>query len=83
MGRGGMFGLIQSLTGRVLPGSRPAVAEGNLLRKGPVIFLIPQTVIEQARAHSRGCGKICLDRIWGVFLYRISHLSSEILCVVQ
>lgn len=52
MGRGGMFGMMRALTGEALPGSRPVLAEGNLLRKGPVIFLLPQAVIDQVREHA-------------------------------
>lgn len=47
MGRGSMFGLLPALTGEPLPGTQPVLAEGNLLRKGPVIFTIPQAVIHQ------------------------------------
>ena len=47
MGRGSMFSLLPALTGEPLPGTQPVVAEGNLLRKGPVIFVISQKVIEQ------------------------------------
>ena len=42
-----MFGLLPALTGEPLPGTQPVVAEGNLLRKGPVIFNISQKVIHQ------------------------------------
>ena len=47
LGRGGMFGLLLALTGAPLPGSRAVIAEGNMLRKGPVVFLLPQGVIDQ------------------------------------
>jgi len=49
MGRGSMFGLLPALTGEPLPGTRPVVAEGNFLRKGPVVFTISQKVIDQVR----------------------------------
>ena len=47
MGRGSMFGLLPALTGEPLPGTQPVIAEGNLLRKGPVVFTISQRVIDQ------------------------------------
>ena len=50
MGRSSMFGLLPALTGEPLPGTQPVVAEGNLLRKGPVVFTIAQKVIDQVCA---------------------------------
>ncbi len=47
MGRGSMFGLLPALTGEPLPGTQPVVAEGNFLRKGPVVFTISQKVVDQ------------------------------------
>ena len=41
LGRGGIFGLLPALVGESLPGARAVVAEGNLLRRGPVIFRVP------------------------------------------
>lgn len=41
LGRGGIFGLLPALVGESLPGARAVIAEGNLLRRGPVIFRVP------------------------------------------
>ncbi len=41
LGRGGIFGLLPALVRESLPGARAVVAEGNLLRRGPVIFRVP------------------------------------------
>ena len=54
MGRGSLFSLLPALTGEPLPGTQPVTAEGNLLRKGPVVFVISQKVIEQVMTVMRG-----------------------------
>ena len=47
---GGISGLYHSLTGEHLPGGRlEAVAEGNALGKGPVVFEVHQSAIEIIR----------------------------------
>lgn len=46
MGSGGVFGLTSALIGESLPGSGPAVAIGNALSQGPVVFHWPQHVID-------------------------------------
>lgn len=58
LGAGGISGLFHALTGEHLPGGRlEAVAEGNALGKGPVVFEVHQSAIEiirqlAASAHS-------------------------------
>lgn len=47
MGTGAVFGLTSALVGETLPGSGPAVATGNALAEGPVIFYWPQQVIDE------------------------------------
>lgn len=47
MGTGGVFGLTSALVGESLPGSGPAVATGNALAQGPVVFYWPQSVIDE------------------------------------
>lgn len=48
MGTGSVFGLTSALVGETLPGSGPAIATGNALAEGPVIFYWPQEVIDKA-----------------------------------
>ena len=47
MGTGAVFGLASSLVGEALPGSGPAIATGNALADGPVVFYWPQEVIDE------------------------------------
>lgn len=44
-GAGGVVGLLNALTGSKLPGSELALAEGNMMGKGPVVLHVPQTVV--------------------------------------
>lgn len=47
---GGISGLFHALTGEHLPGGRlEAMAEGNALGKGPVVFEVHQSAIELIR----------------------------------
>ena len=41
-GTGSMVGVLLTTTGTQLPGSEMAIAEGNALGKGPVVFHVPQ-----------------------------------------
>lgn len=60
-----MFGLLPALTGEALPGARPVVAEGNLLRRGPVVFRIPPGALaglrRDADAGDPSCEQLMLD----------------------
>ncbi len=40
-----MFGLLTALVGESLPGSGPCVAVGNALMQGPVIYHMPQGLV--------------------------------------
>ena len=51
---GGMVGLYQALTGVQLPGKVEAVAEGNALGKGPIIFELYQSGISLIRKRAAG-----------------------------
>jgi hypothetical protein len=53
MGTGGVFGLTSALVGESLPGSGPAVATGNALAQGPVVFYWPQSVIDEMEQRAR------------------------------
>lgn len=46
-GAGGVVGVLLSMTGTKLPGTELALAEGNSLGKGPIVFHIPQPYIHQ------------------------------------
>lgn len=59
LGSGAVFGLLPALVGEVLPGSGPMVAEGNVLRRGPVIFLIPQHMVDRVKAAARDGAPAC------------------------
>lgn len=45
LGSGGVFGLLTALVGESLPGSGPCVAVGNALMQGPVIYHMPQSLV--------------------------------------
>lgn len=47
MGTGAVFGLTSALVGETLPGSGPAIATGNALAEGPVVFYWPQQIIDE------------------------------------
>lgn len=47
MGSGGVFGLTSALVGESLSGSGPAIAIGNALSQGPVVFHWPQNLIDE------------------------------------
>ncbi len=47
MGTGAVFGLTSALVGQTLPGSGPAIATGNALAEGPVVFYWPQQIIDE------------------------------------
>ncbi|KAL6780791.1 hypothetical protein ACKKBF_B11690 [Auxenochlorella protothecoides x Auxenochlorella symbiontica] len=51
-GIGGVVGLVLMLTGSYLPGRQMAVAEGNVLGKGPVLFHLPQHVAMTLRSQA-------------------------------
>ena len=66
MGSGGVFGLTTALVGESVPGSGPAVAIGNALSQGPVVFHWPQHVIDDIERQARsGAGpewmQLCVD----------------------
>lgn len=51
---GGVFGLYVALTGERMPGGAVAMAEGNALGKGPVIFHLFDSGIELIRRKAAG-----------------------------
>ena len=53
-GAGGVFGLYVALTGERMPGGAVAMAEGNALGKGPVIFHLFDSGIEYIRNKAAG-----------------------------
>lgn len=53
MGAGDVLGVMPALVGEVMAGHGPAVAVGNVLRYGPVVFHLPQTLIDDIRARAR------------------------------
>ena len=65
MGSGGVFGLTSALVGESLPGSGPAVAVGNALSQGPVVFHWPQYIVdeleEEAQAGSQEWVQLRVD----------------------
>ena len=74
MGSGGVFGLTTALVGESVPGSGPAVAIGNALSQGPVVFHWPQHVIDDIERQARsGAGpewmQLCVDlfRLYPIF----------------
>ena len=53
MGTGAVFGLTSALVGETLPGSGPAIATGNALAEGPVVFYWPQQVIDELERNAK------------------------------
>lgn len=51
---GGVFGLFVALTGERMPGGAVAMAEGNALGKGPVVFHLFDSGIEYIRSQAAG-----------------------------
>ena len=51
---GGAYGLYVALTGETLPGGGTAIAEGNALGKGPVVFHFSQAGIQFIRDRAAG-----------------------------
>lgn len=57
---GGISGLFHALTGEHLPGGRlEAMAEGNALGKGPVVFEVHQSAIEIIRRLAASALSLC------------------------
>ena len=52
---GGVLGLYTAMTGLQLPGHVHAVAEGNALGKGPVVFELHRSGVELIRKQAAGC----------------------------
>jgi len=44
---GGVVGVLLCMTGTKLPGTEMAIAEGNTLGKGPLVFHVPQSFVKQ------------------------------------
>lgn len=49
-----MFGLFVALTGERMPGGAVAMAEGNALGKGPVVFHLFDSGIDYIRGQAAG-----------------------------
>ena len=52
LGSGGVFGLLTALVGESLPGSGPCIAVGNALMQGPVIYHMPQSLVNAIKDRS-------------------------------
>ncbi|MCJ1423635.1 hypothetical protein MMC29_001519, partial [Sticta canariensis] len=53
VGCGDVLGLLPSLVGEVMPGNGPAVAVGNALGHGPIVFHLPQSLIDDVRSQAQ------------------------------
>ena len=51
-GCGGIIGVLLCTTGTKLPGTELAIAEGNALGKGPVVFHVPQQVVQKVQTEA-------------------------------
>jgi len=49
-----MLGLYTALTGECMPGQAKAIAEGNAMGKGPVVFELYQSGIKLIRKQAAG-----------------------------
>lgn len=49
-GTGGVLGILLALTGTKLPGTDLAIAEGNALGKGPLVFHFPQKAVREIQS---------------------------------
>ena len=65
-----MLGLYTALTGQVLPGCVKAIAEGNALGKGPVVFELFQSGINLIRTQAAGIAAYPSDS--SVWLHRFT-----------
>ena len=52
LGSGGVFGLLTALVGESLPGSGACIAVGNALMQGPVIYHMPQSLVNAIKDRS-------------------------------
>ena len=77
---GGVFGLFVALTGERMPGGAVAMAEGNALGKGPVIFHLFDSGIEYIRSQAAGeqRGIQCLEALF----FACAALSLCMLCLL-
>jgi hypothetical protein len=89
---GGISGLYHAMTGEHLPGGRlEAVAEGNALGKGPVVFEVHHTAIDVIRKLAAGALPIFLRQRARIALHRaearfakaiFSSYSSSLQCTL-
>jgi len=72
LGSGGVIGLLQALVGAPLPGTGLAIAQGDALHRGPVLFLIPAAVVRSIAAEA-AAGDVALHQL-EIDMYRVAGL---------
>lgn len=82
LGSGGLVGLLPALTGEVLPGAGPAVAQRSSMHRGPVCFTIPQAVVRalrrRAAAGDRALQQLELDMFRVAALYVVDRTKGDV-----
>jgi len=83
LGTGGMFGPFSALTGESLAGRAVAIAEGNALGKGPVVFELPPAGIanirDRAAAGDPSFMQLEVDLFRMAALYVVERLGPQLL----
>lgn len=87
-GTGSMVGVLLSMTGTRLPGSEMAIAEGNALGKGPILFHLPQylsyRIIEGAdKKQDDYSRKLYYDLLRLSAIYIIENMDDTIVHAVR
>jgi hypothetical protein len=87
-GAGGLVGSLLSLTGSRVPGKEWAVAEGNAVGKGPLVFFLPQSIVYNRIIKPSNDGDEEMEMVEDGFLreaaaYVVRCLEHEILLAVK
>lgn len=87
-GAGGLVGSLLSLTGSRVPGKEWAVAEGNAVGKGPLVFFLPQSIVNSYIMKPSNDGDEEMEMLEDVLLreaavYVVRCLEHEILLDVK
>ncbi|KAL4437060.1 hypothetical protein ABPG75_004199 [Micractinium tetrahymenae] len=84
---GGVVGALLAATGARLPGSDTAVAEGNSLGRGPLLFHLPQVAVEKllegGRSGKPAAAQARLELLRLAGGYVLQHCEAGVLAAVQ
>ncbi|GAB4813268.1 hypothetical protein N2152v2_000314 [Parachlorella kessleri] len=86
-GIGGTVGVLLAMTGTRLPGTELALAEGNTLGKGPVVFHLPQSLCQRLRtladSGDPGAALLQLQLLRLCALYVVECLDAQLVTAVE